>query len=102
MLIQHHETKQWNRPATITEIRQNGRSYLVEMLLLRGRRFLKKANSERRLANSFLSLTLEIGKSLPIFPHLVPLVLKDPLGLGKDETQDPLNWKGFFQKQQEK
>ena len=30
VLIQHHETKKWDRQAKIIEIRQDGRSYLLE------------------------------------------------------------------------
>ena len=43
--IQHHETKKWDRQAKIIEIRQDGRSYLLETAngthLLRSRRFVK-------------------------------------------------------------
>ena len=43
--IQHHETKKWDRQAKIIEIRQEGRSYLLETAtgthLLRGRIFVK-------------------------------------------------------------
>ena len=46
--IQHHETKEtkkWDRQAKIIEIRQDGRSYLLETAngthLLHGRRFVK-------------------------------------------------------------
>ena len=43
--IQHHETKKWDRQAKIIEVRQDGRSYLLETAngthLLRGRRFVK-------------------------------------------------------------
>ena len=43
--IQHHETEKWNRQAKIIEIRQDGRSYLLETAngthLLCGRRFVE-------------------------------------------------------------
>ena len=43
--IEHHETKKWDRQAIIIEIRQDGRSSLLETAigtqLLRGRRFIK-------------------------------------------------------------
>ena len=43
--IRHHETKKWDRQAKIIEVRQDGRSYLLETAngthLLQGRRFVK-------------------------------------------------------------
>ena len=44
VLVQHHGTKRWTIPATVVDIRPNGRSYLLDMdgkVKVRNRRFVR-------------------------------------------------------------